>query len=498
MRSAWNPIDKKINKMKNEYFATAESVAAGHPDKVADAISDAILDAHLARDPQARVAAETLVHAHPNRPTGQVTLAGEITSRAAGAVDHEAIVRRVLRRIGYTDLEKHGFDAEQVTVVDTIGQQSREIHRAAEKGAGDQGIVYGYATRTTATGIPLPLEISHALMRRVQEVREKHDWLGPDGKAQISVRHNRLAALVLSLPVGLEVSAGEAERFVLEQVCRPVLNRYFPTKEWSSVPFQFNTGGRWSVGGPLRDAGLTGRKLAVDTYGGLAPHGGGAFSGKDASKMDRAGAYAARELALWVLRHPIFPDDVDEVVVGLAFAIGVEQPVAIHFPGLNAGLASIFEGLIRDAFDLSPAGIRSRLDLTQPFFERTAAFGHFGRPGEFRWEGEGGLALKEKTKPQLPAFASATIIRQDADRRTPPDFLRRQEEMRSATDEELIRRYRSDWNNRGWVSARATFLAALALELERRFDCSAVIDGDRFLIGGPKTPQLVGRKIVLV
>lgn len=487
--------------MNNEYFATAESVAAGHPDKVADAISDAILDAHLTADPQARVAAETLVHAHPSRPTGQVTLAGEITSRTAGAVDHGAIVRRVLRRIGYTDLDQHGFAAEQVTVVDAIGQQSREIHQAAKKGAGDQGIVYGYATRATATGIPLPLEISHALMRRVQEVRGAHDWLGPDGKAQISIRHNRLAALVLSLPVGLEISAPEAERFVLEQVCRPVLNRYFPSDEWASVPFQFNTGGHWSIGGPLRDAGLTGRKLAVDTYGGLAPHGGGAFSGKDASKMDRAGAYAARELALWVLRHPIFPDDVEEVVVGLAFAIGVEQPVAIHLPGLNTDLAHTVEGLIRDTFDLSPAGIRSRLDLTQPIFERTAAFGHFGRPGEFPWEGEepGDLALKEKTKPQSHAtLSSPTLIRQHADHRTPPDFLRRQEEMRRATDEELIRRYRSEWNKRGWVSARATFLAALALELKRRFDCSAVIDGERLLIGGTKTPQLVGRKIVLV
>jgi S-adenosylmethionine synthetase len=489
--------------MKTSKYATAESVAAGHPDKVADAISDALLDAHLAQDPHARVAAETLVHADPAHITGQVTLAGEITSKARH-VDHEAIVRRVLRRIGYTDLQRHGFAADSVTILDTIGRQSPEIHRAAVQGAGDQGVVYGYATRETKTGIPLPLEISHALMRRLAEVRQKHDWLGPDGKAQVTAKDGRLEGLILSVPIGHEIAESEAERFVLEQICRPVLNRY--DESWEGrVPLQFNTGGRWTVGGPLRDAGLTGRKLAVDTYGGLASHGGGAFSGKDASKMDRAGAYAARELALWLIQHPLWPEELTEVTVGLAFAIGVEQPVAIHLPGLNPGWVALFTDQIRSTFNLSPTAICQRLGLNRPIFERTAAFGHFGRPGEFPWEPKRELEPKQERgqergqerKPRSEGYSSVILIPENFGR-ADADSLDWRRRLSAASDEKLLEIYIGEWNGQGWARARATKLGELAQELDRRFDCSAVLLADnRFLIGGPKRPVLENGSILL-
>ena len=487
--------------MKTSKHATAESVAAGHPDKVADAISDAILDAHLAQDPAARVAAETLVHADPDHTTGQVTLAGEITSKAR-RVDHGAIVRRVLRRIGYTDVQKHGFAADSAQILDTIGHQSPEIHRAAAKGAGDQGIVYGYATRETKTGIPLPLEISHALMRRLAEVRQKHDWVGPDGKAQVTTRDGRLEGLILSAPIGHEIAEAEAERFVLEQICRPVLNRY--NESWEGrVPLQFNTGGRWTVGGPLRDAGLTGRKLAVDTYGGLASHGGGAFSGKDASKMDRAGAYAARELALWLIQHPLWPEELTEVTVGLAFAIGSEQPVAIHLPGLNPGWVALFTDQIRSNFDLSPTAIRQRLGLTRPIFERTAAFGHFGRPGEFPWEPKQELELELELERgrgrelKSEGYSSVILIPENFGR-ADADSLEWRRRLSAASDEKLLEIYLGEWNGQGWASARATKLGELAQEIDRRFDCSEILLADnRFLIGGPKRPVLENGSILL-
>ena len=374
----------------SEYLFTSESVSEGHPDKVADQVSDAILDAILAQDPKARVAAETLVN------TGLCVLAGEITTTAQ--VDYIKVARETIKRIGYNSSEL-GFDANGCAVGVYYDQQSPDIAQGVNEGegidlnqgAGDQGLMFGYACDETPTLMPLAIYYSHRLMQRQSELRKdgRLPWLRPDAKAQLTVVYDsetgkvkRIDTVVLSTQHDPAISHEELSNAVIEQIIKPVLPPEMLTAE---TKYLINPTGRFVIGGPQGDCGLTGRKIIVDTYGGAAPHGGGAFSGKDPSKVDRSAAYACR----YVAKNIVAAGLATQCQIQVSYAIGVAEPTSISIDTFGTGKISEEKliALVREHFDLRPKGIVQMLDLLRPIYSKSAAYGHFGREEpEFTWE----------------------------------------------------------------------------------------------------------------
>ena len=363
------------------YLFTSESVTEGHPDKMADQISDAVLDEALRQDPASRVACETLVN------TGIVMLAGEITTE--GYIDFAKIARKTVEEIGYTDAS-FGFDATSCAVVSAIDPQSPDIAMGVDPGgAGDQGLMFGYACRETEELMPLPIMLAHKLVRRLAEVRKNGalPWLRPDGKSQVTVEYQgdkprRVHTVVVSTQHASEVAQEEIRRELIAKVVRPVIPDELLDGD---TIFHINPTGRFVVGGPHGDCGLTGRKIIVDTYGGFGGHGGGAFSGKDSTKVDRSACYMARHVA----KNLVGAELADRVLVQLAYAIGVADPVSVHVDTYGTGKIDDrkLELMVREAFPLTPKGIIEHLDLRRPVFRQTAAYGHFGRDEEgFTWE----------------------------------------------------------------------------------------------------------------
>ncbi|HEX9305740.1 MAG TPA: methionine adenosyltransferase [Thermoanaerobaculia bacterium] len=361
------------------HFFTSESVTEGHPDKIADQISDAILDAVLRDDPMGRVACETLV------TTGLAFIAGEISTKTY--VDLPSVARQTIKEIGYTRA-KFGFDYETCAVISSIDPQSSDIAQGVDTGgAGDQGMMFGFAVRETKEYMPLPLTLAHGLVRRLSEARRKGelDFLRPDGKSQVTVEYEgrrpiRVEAVVVSTQHAEAIKHHDLKEAIIEEIIRPVIPEDLLTRE---TKFHVNPTGRFVIGGPQGDSGLTGRKIIVDTYGGSAPHGGGSFSGKDPTKVDRSAAYMARYIAKNVVAAGL----ADRVLLQLAYAIGVADPVSVHVETYGTGKLAeekIVE-LVREHFRLTPRGIIETLDLRRPIYKATAAFGHFGRP-EFSWE----------------------------------------------------------------------------------------------------------------
>jgi S-adenosylmethionine synthetase len=372
--------------VSNNFSFTSESVSEGHPDKVADQISDAVLDALLAQDPRSRVACETLVK------TGMVILAGEITTNAW--VDLEALVRKVVCDIGY-DHGDIGFDGQSCAVLNAIGKQSADIAMGVdedenhEQGAGDQGLMFGYASNETDVLMPAPITYSHLLVKRQAEVRKNKTlpWLRPDAKSQITFRYENnkpvaIDAIVLSTQHSPEISNKSLHEAVMDEIILPVL-----PKEWlhKDTKYFINPTGQFIIGGPVGDCGLTGRKIIVDTYGGMARHGGGAFSGKDPSKVDRSAAYMAR----YVAKNIVAAGLAERCEIQVSYAIGVAEPTSITVE--TFGTSKLSEDrlvqIIRDNFDLRPKGLIKMLDLLRPIYQTTAAYGHFGRTEDtFSWE----------------------------------------------------------------------------------------------------------------
>ena len=361
----------------HSYLFSSESVTEGHPDKMSDQISDAVLDAILAQDPAARVACETLV------TTGMVVVAGEITTTAQ--VRFTELVREMIREIGYGDASA-GFHCDTCAVLTTLDGQSPDIAQGVDTGgAGDQGMMFGYACDETPELMPVPIVLAHRLTQRLTSARKSGElsWLRPDGKSQVSVeyvdgRPVAVRAVVVSTQHAPEVGSDEIEAAVREHIIQPVLSE--SNLEYEDVRYLINPTGRFVVGGPQGDAGLTGRKIIVDTYGGFARHGGGAFSGKDPSKVDRSATYAAR----WVAKNIVAAKLAPRCEVQLAYAIGVAEPVSIMVETFDTGRApdAILERAVREVFDLTPAGIISALDLRNPIYRPTASYGHFGRVPE--------------------------------------------------------------------------------------------------------------------
>ena len=380
----------------NKRLFTSESVTEGHPDKVADQISDAILDAILAQDPQARVACETAVN------TGLVLVFGEVTTSAY--VDIQKIVRNTVREIGYRD-GKFGFDADSIAVLVSLDEQSPDIAQGVDDaietretgevdnkliGAGDQGIMFGYATDETPELMPMPIALSHRLSRRLAEVRKSSElnYLGPDGKTQVTIEYDdnnqpqRIDTIVISTQHTEGIELDQIRQDVIKHVVEPTM-----PENWldENTRYFINPTGKFVSGGPEADSGLTGRKIIVDTYGGSAHHGGGAFSGKDATKVDRSASYAARYIA----KNLVAAGLARKVEIQLAYAIGVAEPVSIAIDTFGTSDLSENElvGLVRDNFDLTPNGIIDMLSLRQPIFSKTAAYGHFGRDDQdLAWE----------------------------------------------------------------------------------------------------------------
>lgn len=374
--------------MSERRVFTSESVSMGHPDKVADQVSDAILDAMLEQDPKSRVACETMV------TTGLVQIAGEITSNAI--VDIPAVIRKTIANIGYTSSDI-GFDAATCAVNISLDKQSADIAQGVdddeglhkEQGAGDQGIMFGYACRETEELMPMPIMLSHQLMAYLADCRKKGvvDWLRPDSKSQVTVEYDgetpvRVDTVLISTQHNEEVTHEEIETFVIEEVIKKVIPAYLLDDK---TVYHVNPTGRFVIGGPMGDCGLTGRKIIVDTYGGMGRHGGGAFSGKDPTKVDRSAAYAAR----WVAKNVVAAGLADRCELQLSYAIGVAQPLSVRVMtnDTNKIPESKIEELIRKHFDLRPAAIVADLDLLKPRYLQTAAHGHFGRTEEaFTWE----------------------------------------------------------------------------------------------------------------
>jgi S-adenosylmethionine synthetase len=374
--------------MSDSYFFTSESVGEGHPDKVADQVSDAVLDAVLAQDRTARVAAETLCS------TGLVVLAGEITATAV--VDWQGVARRVLKDIGYDNAE-YGIDYRGCSVLVTYDEQSPDIAQGVdegrgldlEQGAGDQGLMFGYACDETPTLMPLPIHLAHRLVERQAELRHsgRLAWLRPDAKSQVTVRYAggraaEIDTVVLSTQHAPEIGHETLTEAVVEEILKPVLPTDMISKK---VKYLVNPTGRFVVGGPKGDTGLTGRKIIVDTYGGAAPHGGGAFSGKDPSKVDRSAAYAAR----YVAKNVVAAGLARRCLVQVSYAIGVARPTSVMLTTYGTGSVpdETIEALVLRHFDLRPKGIIQMLDLLRPIYRKTAAYGHFGRDEpEFTWE----------------------------------------------------------------------------------------------------------------
>ena len=368
----------------SQYLFTSESVSEGHPDKIADQISDAVLDEILKQDPKARVACETYVK------TGMALVGGEITTSAW--VDIENLAREVICDIGYTSSEM-GFDGRSCAVLNAIGKQSADINQGVDRenpldqGAGDQGIMFGYATNETDVFMPAAITYAHRLMERQAQVRKsgKLDWLRPDAKSQLTFKYEDhkivgIDAVVLSTQHAETVSQKDLHEGVMEEIIKPILPAHWLSKD---TKYFINPTGRFVIGGPMGDCGLTGRKIIVDTYGGAARHGGGAFSGKDPSKVDRSAAYAAR----YVAKNIVAAGLADRCEIQLSYAIGVAEPTSIMIETFGTGKVTneLLVSLVREFFDLRPYGLIKMLDLIQPIYRQTAAYGHFGRE-QFPWE----------------------------------------------------------------------------------------------------------------
>jgi S-adenosylmethionine synthetase len=377
--------DYGIKSMDYQLF-TSESVSEGHPDKVADQVSDAVLDAMLAQDPDSRVACETLIK------TGIIVVAGEIRTNAD--VDVDKLVRQVVNDIGY-DSHEVGFDATDCTVINALGMQSSDIALGVdetndhEQGAGDQGLMFGYATNETDVLMPAPITYSHRLVKQQAQARRSSlPFLRPDAKSQLSFRYDQdgrpvgIEALVLSTQHSPDISQADLREAVMEEVVKPTV-----PGNWLShdTKIYINPTGQFIIGGPVGDCGLTGRKIIVDTYGGMARHGGGAFSGKDPSKVDRSAAYAGR----YVAKNLVAAGLADRVEIQISYAIGVAEPTSISLNTFGTGKVSEEKliQLVREHFDLRPRGLIAMLDLKKPIYQGTAAYGHFGRTeAEFSWE----------------------------------------------------------------------------------------------------------------
>ena len=368
----------------SQYLFTSESVSEGHPDKIADQISDAVLDEILKQDPKARVACETYVK------TGMALVGGEITTSAW--VDIENLAREVICDIGYTSSEM-GFDGHSCAVLNAIGKQSADINQGVDRenpldqGAGDQGIMFGYATNETDVFMPAAITYAHRLMERQAQVRKsgKLDWLRPDAKSQLTFKYEDhkivgIDAVVLSTQHAETISQKDLHEGLMEEFIKPVLPAHWLSKD---TKYFINPTGRFVIGGPMGDCGLTGRKIIVDTYGGAARHGGGAFSGKDPSKVDRSAAYAAR----YVAKNIVAAGLADRCEIQLSYAIGVAEPTSIMIETFGTGKVAneLLVNLVREFFDLRPYGLIKMLDLIQPIYRQTAAYGHFGRE-QFPWE----------------------------------------------------------------------------------------------------------------
>ena len=374
--------------MSNDYFFTSESVSEGHPDKVSDQISDAILDAILSQDPTARVAAETLCN------TGLVVLAGEITTNAN--VDYIQVARNTLREIGY-DNTAYGIDYKGCAVLVAYDKQSPDIAQGVDKahddgldqGAGDQGLMFGYACDETTELMPLPIHLSHRLVERQSQLRRdgRLNWLRPDAKSQVTLRYvdgkpDSIDTVVLSTQHAEDISLEKLREAVIEEIIKPVLPKHLIK---GAIKYLVNPTGRFVIGGPQGDCGLTGRKIIVDTYGGAAPHGGGAFSGKDPSKVDRSAAYAGR----YVAKNVVAAGLATKCLIQISYAIGVAKPTSVMVSTFGTGKISDekIAQLVSEHFDLRPKGIVKMLNLLRPIYRKTAAYGHFGREEpEFTWE----------------------------------------------------------------------------------------------------------------
>lgn len=379
-------IMDSIKTMSDAFLFTSESVSEGHPDKISDQISDAILDAIISVDPKARVACETMVK------TGMVVVAGEITTSAW--VDMEELVREVVLDIGY-DASDKGFDGATCSVLNAIGKQSPDIAQGVDResdekqGAGDQGLMFGYATNETAVLMPAPITFAHRLVQRQAKVRKNGTlpWLRPDAKSQVTFNYENnkpvsINAVVLSSQHSPEISMSDLREAVMEEIIKPILPTEFLSKD---TQYHINPTGRFEIGGPMGDCGLTGRKIIVDTYGGSARHGGGAFSGKDPSKVDRSAAYASR----YVAKNIVAAGLADRCEIQVSYAIGVAEPTSISVQTFGTGKITDtrMTQLIREHFDLTPYGILTMLDLLKPIYRPTAAYGHFGREDiDLSWE----------------------------------------------------------------------------------------------------------------
>jgi S-adenosylmethionine synthetase len=374
----------------SHYLFTSESVTEGHPDKMADQVSDAVLDALLTQDPRSRVACETLV------TTGLVIVAGEVTTNAR--IDYPQVVREAIKRIGYDDSAK-GFDYKTCAVMVTLDRQSPDIaqgvnvgeglHNQKEQGAGDQGIMFGYAVREAANFMPLSIDFSHKLAQRLSEVRKDGtlNWLRPDGKTQVTVEYEnnlpkRIDAIVVSTQHDEEVTQKQIQEAIIEEVVKKTIPANLID---GKTKYLINPTGRFVIGGPMGDCGLTGRKIIVDTYGGHGAHGGGAFSGKDPSKVDRSACYMGR----YVAKNIVAAGLADKCLVQFAYAIGVAEPVSVMVNAYGTEKAPIekIEAAVKETFRLRPAGIIESLNLLRPIYSKTAAYGHFGREdADFYWE----------------------------------------------------------------------------------------------------------------